>query len=321
MRRVVSVLLALPAAILGIALPAQAILIPVGDPQVYSIIQFYALDGPNLYITPNPVAASGSLGLLEGMTDGGFSAGTAFTSGFGLYGATAHWPGNGRHDNGMRIAGAAASLIYDQRYQAIDEHSLVHLNVFGVALDAVDPDRNQISNYFAGFQMMVQLLPLHPEAPGFNDVANFDFNPPASQYALRMLGSVGGRDGNFSSSFDCTYCDLRGDNPVPTVERSPLGIRFTLPDISLDLFEVIPRDNQYTVRTYLSVQAFGPRGEGGSRAQFFDPILGYGGQVGPSENSAVVPEPGTRFLVGLGVLALGATFRRRSTPRGSALNS
>jgi hypothetical protein len=314
----VSVLLALPAAILGFAFPAQAILIPVGDPQVYSIVQFYALDGSELYITPNPVAASGGLGLLEGMTDGGRSVGTAFTSGFGLYGATALWPGNGRHENGRRIAGAAASLIYDQRYQAVDEHGLVHMSIFGVDLEAVDADRSQFSNFFAGFQMMVQLLPLHPEAPGFSDVANFDFNPPVSQYALRMLGSVGGRDGNFDSSFDCTFCDLRGPDPVTTVERSPLGIRFELADMSFDLGEVIPRDNTFTVRTYLRVDAFGPRGEGFARAEFFDPMRGFGGQVGPSENSAVVPEPATRFLVGLGVIALGVTVRRRPTSRGSA---
>src|SRR5262245_27891142 len=90
--------LALSVAVVGFALPGQAISVPVGDPQAYSIVQFYAASGTELYITPNPVAARDHIGLLQAQTEGGVTVGTALTSSFGLYGATASWSGHGRHE-------------------------------------------------------------------------------------------------------------------------------------------------------------------------------------------------------------------------------
>jgi hypothetical protein len=302
--------LVLSAAVVGFALPAQAIPVPVGDPQVYAIVQFYAASGTALYITPNPVAARGDLGLVEAQNAGGTTVGTALTSGFGLYGATARWPGNGRHENGTQIDGATASLLYDQRYRGVGDFiSDLHMSLFGMALEVVDPDRRN-RNYYAAFQLMVSLLPVHPPAPGFADVANFDFNPPASEYTLRMFARVSGHDGNFDYVVDCTGCF--DADPVPTIQRGSLGLRLDIADMSFDLGAVIPRDNEFTVRTYLRVEAFGPRGEGFASAQFYDPIRGFGGKLEPSVNtgpSTPVPEPATLWLIALGLVTMGVMRR------------
>jgi hypothetical protein len=294
-----------PRVFAGLALPAQAILVPVGDPQAYSIVQFYAESGTATYITPNPVSARGDIGLIEAKTQGGVTAGTALTSGFGLYGATAFWPGNGRHENGTRIDGAATSLIFDQRYRAVGEHSLVHLSLFGMRLEVLDPDGQDFRNYFARFQLMVSLLPDPPAAPSFSDVANFDFNPPASQYALRMSATASGHDGNFDSHVDCTYC-LRAA-PVPKVTKSSIGLRLDIADMSFELADAIPLDTEYTVRTYLRVDAFGPRGEGFANAQFFDPQRGFGGGL----EQRPVPESPVLILVGVGLLGIAVARRHR----------
>jgi hypothetical protein len=298
----------LAAAVVGFASPAHAIPIAVGDPQSYSIVQFFAAEGSALYITPNPVAALNGLGLLEGKNSHGLAVGTALTTGFGLYGATALWPGHGFHENGSEIDGTATSLIYDQRYRGFEDFiSDLQASLFGMSLAVVDADRRNRS-YVAGFWLLVTLLAEHPPAPGFLDVANFDFNQQF--YQIRMTASVAGHNGDFRYGLDCTGhpdCD-----PVANVQSGPLGMRLDIPDMTFNI-GIIPRDNEYTLRTYLRTYAYGPRGEGFASAQFFDPVREFGVRLEPVEITGPVtsvPEPATLFLISLGVLGLGARARR-----------